>query len=255
MRTLSSRLSIRRVRRSVPRCSDSSRSPSRSRGMVSRPSSISSTEASCAASGVRNSCEMFASTESRARRTASSSVSSRRTCTCRPARRRGARDDDGSRRAARVEVFRRLRLAVVARRVDRAAEVAGAPAIDVARFQHVAAELADELGRGRAEHFRGLRVQVTDAPVGIHRIDALDHALQHGLGLGLAMAQRRRQVHEVAPHVFHRARERLDFLRALGRDRGGEIALAEPLRGGGERLQRRADAAREHERNEERNER
>ena len=168
--------------------------------------------------------------------------------------RRGARDDDGSRRAARLEVFRRLRLAVVARRVDRAAEVAGTPAIHVARFQHVAAELADEVGRGRAEHFRGLRVQVTDAPVGIHRIDALDHALQHGLGLGLAMAQRRRQVHEVASHVFHRAGERLDFLRALGRDRGGEIALAEPLRGGGQRLERRADPAREDERNEERNE-
>ena len=45
---------------------------------------MSSTEASCAESGVRNSWEMFASTVSRARRTASSSVSSRITCTCRP---------------------------------------------------------------------------------------------------------------------------------------------------------------------------
>ncbi len=84
MRTLSSRLSIRRVRRSVPRCSDWSSSPRRSRGIGSSPSSISSSEASCAESGVRNSCEMLASTVSRARRTASSSVSSRRTCTCRP---------------------------------------------------------------------------------------------------------------------------------------------------------------------------
>ena len=49
---------------------------------VSRPSRSSSIDASCAASGVRNSCEMFASTESRARRTPSSSVSSRMTCTC-----------------------------------------------------------------------------------------------------------------------------------------------------------------------------
>ena len=51
-------------------------------GIVSKPSRSSSIDASCAASGVRNSCEMFTSTESRARRTPSSSVSSRMTCTC-----------------------------------------------------------------------------------------------------------------------------------------------------------------------------
>ena len=43
------------------------------------PSRSSSIDASCAASGVRNSCEMFASTVSRVRRAASSSVSSRST--------------------------------------------------------------------------------------------------------------------------------------------------------------------------------
>ena len=84
MRTLSSRLSMRRVRRSVPRSSDSTSSSSFSGGLVFSPSRSSSMEASCAASGVRNSWMTFASTVSRARRTPSSSVSSRITCTCRP---------------------------------------------------------------------------------------------------------------------------------------------------------------------------
>ena len=105
---------------------------------------------------------------------------------------------------------------------------------------------------GGAEHLRRLRVEVADAPVGVDGVDALDHALQHGLGLGLVLAQSRREVEEVAAHVVHRARERLDLLRALGRDRGGEIALAEALGVVRERLDRRADAPREQQRCEER---
>ena len=58
--------------------------------IVPMPSRSSSIDASCAASGVRNSCEMFASTVSRVRRTASSSVSSRSTCTCKPSADGGA---------------------------------------------------------------------------------------------------------------------------------------------------------------------
>ena len=84
IRTLSSRLSISHVNRCVPRCSDDTSWRCPPSSIVPMPSLRSSIEASCAASGVRNSCEMLASTVSRVRRTASSSVSSRSTCTWMP---------------------------------------------------------------------------------------------------------------------------------------------------------------------------
>ena len=151
-----------------------------------------------------------------------------------------------------AEVLGGLRLAVVARGVDRAGEVAGPLSVDELWLEHVAAELADQgFGRG-AEHLRRLRVEVADAPIGIDGVDALDHALQHRLGLGLALAQRRGEVEQVPAHVVHRARERLHFLRALCRDRGGEVALPEAFRGICERLDRCADAPSEQERGEQR---
>ena len=148
MRTLSSRLSISCVRRSVPRSSELTSSRCLSRGSSSSPARSSSMEASCAASGVRNSCEMLASTESRARRTASSSVSSRITCTCSPSTCaalvmtvvRGSP-------AAGAELLDGARAAGLARLHDRAAELARAPAVLGARLEHVAAEAADRLLR------------------------------------------------------------------------------------------------------------
>ena len=97
---------------------------------------------------------MFASTVSRARRTASSSVSSRSTCTCRPPT--GAALVMTTVRGSPLacEVLGGLRLAVVARGEDRAGEVAGPPAVDALRLQHVAAELADQCLRGVAPSIR-----------------------------------------------------------------------------------------------------
>ena len=132
--------------------------------------------------------------------------------------RRRARDDDGARHAARVEVFGRLRLAVVARGVDRAAWCRRDAAVDVARLQHVAANLPISRVRRFAEHPRRLWVEVSDAAIGVDCVDALDDALEDRLRLRLTVAERRREIHEVPAHVFHGARERLDLLRALRRD-------------------------------------
>ncbi len=120
MRTLSSRLSMSRVRRSVPRSSDSTSSSSFSGGLVFNPSRSSSMDASCAASGVRNSCETFASTVSRARRTPSSSVSSRRTCTCMPLTTRELVMTVWRNPIAGLKLLHRLGAARLARTQDRA---------------------------------------------------------------------------------------------------------------------------------------
>ncbi len=67
MRTLSSRLSMSCVSRRRPRVPATAPALRDARSaIVDSPSRSSSIEASCAASGVRNSCEMFASTVSRA---------------------------------------------------------------------------------------------------------------------------------------------------------------------------------------------
>ena len=57
---------------------------------------------------------------------------------------------------------------------------------------------------------------------------------------------------QVAAHVVHGSRESFDFLRALRGDGGREIALAEALGSIRERLQRRTDAPREQQRDEQR---
>ena len=229
MRTLSSRLSIRRVRRSVPRSSDSTSSFCCSRDIVSRPSRSSSIDASCAASGVRNSCEMFASTESRARRTPSSSVSSRMTCTCSSSTGaalvmivvRGAP-------FAEVQLLGRLRIAFDARAQDRAARLARSLPFSDARLQHVAAESADRLVRLHAEQPRGLRIQIANDARLVDRVDAFDDAAEHGLRLGLAPTQRRRSARTRLLRMSSIVRASLPTsLRAADRNRGREIAVAE----------------------------
>ena len=139
-----------RISRSMPRSSDSDQfllllAACRSR----RPSRSISIDASCAASGVRNSCEMLPSTVSRARRAASSSVSSRITCTCWLST--GAALVMTMSALAVAPVEQRLGAAAgrrCARAQDRAVRLAGRGAVgSAARPQHVAAEAADALSR------------------------------------------------------------------------------------------------------------
>ena len=199
---------------------------------LSSPSRSSSMDASWAASGVRNSCEMFARIESRARRTPSSSVSSRMTCTCRSSTiaelvitvvRDGP--EPGARRSVAC-----AEPAVRAFRIGQSVSQGRTPP-SAARLQHVAAERADDGRRGHAEQLGGPRVQVADAALPVDGVDAFHDAVQHRLGLGLAAPERASEVHEAAAHVFHRAGERADLRRTAGGNGGGEVALAEAARG------------------------
>ena len=109
-------------------------------------------EASCAASGVRNSCEMLASTESRARRTASSSVSSRITCTCRPSTCAAlvmtvVRSSPAAAPSCSMALaLPALRAATIGQRPSQGRRPSSA-----LRLEHVAAEAPDRLLRGDAE--------------------------------------------------------------------------------------------------------
>jgi len=76
--------------------------------------------------------------------------------------------------------------------------------------------------------------------------------LQHRLRLGLATAQRRRELDQVAPHVVHRTGQGRHLSGAAGRDRSGEVTAAKPPRRVRQRLQRPADPPRQQPRDEQR---
>jgi hypothetical protein len=89
------------------------------------------------------------------------------------------------------------------------------------------------IGCLHAQQPRGLLVHVGDVPLAIDGIHAFDDAAQHGLRLGLALAQRAGEVHQVAAHVVHRARQLADFRRTTLRNGRGEIPLAQLFGCGG----------------------
>ena len=123
-----------------------------------------------------------------------------------------------------------MRPAAGARLQNRAIEVAGTTAVDVAGFQDVAAELSDRAVRVDIEEARRLRIQIADRTILVDGIDSLDDPGEHGLRLGLAPAQRTRQIDEIAAHVLHGARQSANFGGAARRNGGGEISLAEAHR-------------------------
>ena len=129
---------------------------------------------------------------------------------------------------------------------DRAVGLAGTNAIRALRLEQIAAEAADRRLRVDAEQLRGLGIQVADVAVAIHREHALDDSGEHALGLGLAPAQRAGEIHQVAAHVFHGARQRADLGGAPDRNRGREVALAEAHGRRGEILHRPGDELAEH---------
>jgi hypothetical protein len=126
---------------------------------------------------------------------------------------------------------------------DRAVGVAGPHATGGRRPQDVAAEPAHGLGAGDAQQLFGAGVQVADAAVAIHGEHALDDALEHGLGLGLALAERVGELDEIAAHVLHGAGQRAHLGRAVQRDGRGEVTLAKARRRGGEAAHGSGDAA------------
>ena len=232
IRTLSSRLSTRRIRRSTPRSTLASSSAWGSGPSVASPSRSISIDASCAASGVRNSCEMLPSTLSRARRAASRSVSSRITCTCWPPT--GAALTIT---AERVLPSSRHSISDArpwppprAPRMGAVCLAGAAPVGARARPQHVATEPPQHLRFLQAQQPHHLRVRVADHALLVHRVDAFGDAAENGTRLGLAAPQRVGQVGEVAAHLLHRARQRADLGRCDRRNRGGEVALPEAQR-------------------------
>ena len=91
--------------------------------------------------------------------------------------RRRARDDRRARRAvAAVQPLGRLRVAFDARAQDRAARFARPLAVLEARLQHVAAEAADRFVRLHAEQPRGLRIEIANDARLVDGVHALDDA-------------------------------------------------------------------------------
>ena len=148
--------------------------------------------------------------------------------------RRRARDDDAPRaiRAERRDLLERTARAAAARLDDRARVLARPAALSVElRLQHVAAESARGLGGRNLQQPLGLRIHEHDAPVLVDGIDTFDDAAEHGFRLELAAAQIRGELDQIAAHLLHRGAEHRELLAAADRNRRGEIARAQPLRG------------------------
>jgi len=81
-----------------------------------------------------------------------------------------------------------------------------------------AAEPADDLALRTLQQSRDLCVGIADVAFRIDCKHTLDHTAEHSLCLGLALAQGVGQIHKIAAHLIHRARQRIDLQRRYRRD-------------------------------------
>ncbi len=133
-----------------------------------------------------------------------------------------------------------------ARARDRTVGLAGAHSVRSLRLEQIAAEAADRRLRLHTQEPGSLGIEVADVAIPVDGEDALDDAGQHSLGFGFASAQRAGEVHQIAPHVFHGARQGVDLGGAAHRNRCREIALAQAHRCLGEILHRTCHELPEH---------
>ena len=152
----------------------------------------------------------------------------------------GARNNRRARRpAVQIQTLGLHGTALRARTQDRTARLAWPLTTTIqAGLQNVAAKTADDLARLYTKQSRCLRIQITNHARLIDRVHAFDNTAQHSLGLRFASPQCAGELDQIVAHVFHRARELADFLRAADRDRGGEITVTQPFRCVGERRDR-----------------
>ena len=192
------------------------------------PRASSSIEASCAASGVRNSCEMFARMESRARRTALELGLVADHLHLQVVRRARTRDDGRAGRHRDSEIAAPCTAHCRRRRACRIGQSRSQGRIppfprgfSTSPQNCPTASAADTPSSSAA-----LRVQVADRAIPVHGVHALDDAVEHRLRFGLAAVAARRSGRRGCGACLPSCGREFRPPRAAARDGRGEVTLA-----------------------------